>query len=403
MKLCLFLSTLIICLLCTQRGKAQDISKLNLPVSPAFSILDFEPSAVMRPTNAKSLASDVLNSFDKDGKLLMNLGLEAAPYWLGSHPHLKMKKYLDPDFGQTFLQSFSLSAATVKDTVSGDNKFGAGFRFKLLNGEPVQSVQSATTIRNLKTRTMIANIISGRGRAAVAADTRQSVIKDIEAVLVAKNVSPIIIDDFIDAAQNSMDDYSDTITDIQAFLTDLATGILNGQEYRELQEKVSELLYERKGLVIEFAGAGGYNASDKMSLETIGFWGNISYYVSVDDLFTLTARYMSRNMDTSLRNFDVGLGYLKKTRNYNVSVEGMWRWYKAEIPDINISGEPILRLEKKFTYRLAIQGSYSITKDISINLNIGKDFDSPFISGSGFFSILGLNYSIFSKDPPQLK
>ena len=104
-----------------------------------------------------------------------------------------------------------------------------------------------------------------------------------------------------------------------------------------------------------------------------------------------------------MANFDAGISFLKKADKFNVSFEGMMRWYRADIPDVNASNQPIIRVEKKFTYRLAAQGSYMIAKDISINLSIGKDFDSPFISRSGFFSILGLNYSIFSKEPAKLK
>ena len=54
----------------SQRINAQDLSKLTLPVSPAFSILDFESSSVMCPSNAKSLATDILNSFDSASALL---------------------------------------------------------------------------------------------------------------------------------------------------------------------------------------------------------------------------------------------------------------------------------------------------------------------------------------------
>ncbi len=65
---------------------AQDETKLTIPSTPAFSILNYEPTSVMKPTSNKDLAADVLNSFDKDGKLLMNLGLEVSPYWLKSRP-----------------------------------------------------------------------------------------------------------------------------------------------------------------------------------------------------------------------------------------------------------------------------------------------------------------------------
>ena len=81
----------------------------------------------------------------------------------------------------------------------------------------------------------------------------------------------------------------------------------------------------------------------------------------------------------------------------------MVRWYREEIPDRNINNQPIIRLNKDFTYRLAVQSSYMISREVSINLSIGKDFNSPFISRSGFFSILGFNYSIFSQQPSKLK
>ena len=93
---------------------------------------------------------------------------------------------------------------------------------------------------------------------------------------------------------------------------------------------------------------------------------------------------------------------MKKGTSYNVSIEGMFRWYRAEIPDFNVGGQPINRLDKDFTYRLAMQGTYAISKDISINVSIGKDFDSPFISRSGVFSIFGISYNLFSKEPPKL-
>jgi hypothetical protein len=170
----------------------------------------------------------------------------------------------------------------------------------------------------------------------------------------------------------------------------------------ELKKKVSELVYDRRGFILEFAGATGYS-SDEKKFERFGFWGNASYFVSPDDFFTLTARYMHRSNDTSLNNVDVGLGFLKKGSTYNISIEGMLRWYRAEIPAFNSNNQLITRLEKNFTYRLAVQGSYIISRDISVNLSIGKDFEAPFISGKGVFSILGLNYSIFSKEPAKLK
>jgi len=169
-----------------------------------------------------------------------------------------------------------------------------------------------------------------------------------------------------------------------------------------LQEKISKLLYQRKGFIVELAAATGYNAYGKSSLDKTGLWANISYAVSADDYFTLTSRYMFKNTDTTFNNIDVGLGYMKKTEDFNISMEAMMRHQSAEIPDFNMNNQPITRIEKNFTWRLAAQGSFKLSEKINLNLSLGKDFDSPVISKSGFFSILGLNYSIFSKELSKL-
>ena len=143
---------------CCHAVQAQDSPVLTLPGSPAFSILDREPSCVMRPTHTRSLASDVLNSFDQHGKLLMNVGLEVSPYWLQSHPSLDHATYLRPGLLQTIRQSLSLSAATVKDSSTGQQKLGAGFRLKLKNGHPAEESLSATNA--LLTRSSVVNSIN---------------------------------------------------------------------------------------------------------------------------------------------------------------------------------------------------------------------------------------------------
>ena len=390
---------LFICLF--QNINGQDVPKLAIPSSPAFSILNFEPTAIMRPSNAKDLAADVLSSFDENGKLIMNLGLEVTPYWLQSRPKLKREKYLEPSPGQAFLQSFSFSGATVKDSASGDNKLGAGFRFKLYNGHPTDSFMIKDA--ELKVQATFQSIISTQRSFAQDGEikSKQEAIDSIRSILLQMGVSQAIVNEIKKRADLLLKNHKDPTSDsIINFLEKLNE--VQADHYHELAAEVSDLMYQRKGFILEFAGATGFNTSNGSSLEKIGFWGNASHYVSPDDLFTLTARYMNQknenNIDTA--NFDVGLGYLKKADRYNFSVEGMLRWYKAEIPVI-IGGQPAIEKMKDFTYRLAIQGSYVISKDISINLNIGKDFDTPF-AGSGFFSILGLNYSIFNKKIPEL-
>ncbi|HUC82005.1 MAG TPA: hypothetical protein VMR70_13900 [Flavisolibacter sp.] len=387
-------------LLLAQTTNAQEAARLTVPSSPAFSILNFEPSAVMRPVNARDLAADVLNSFDGDGKLRLNLGLEVMPYWLSSHPTLTRSKYLRPSTGQTFLQSLSISAATVKDSATGNNRLGAGFRFKLANGRPVPELEVANT--ELKARTTVVSIINGvKNVVGPVINTRTLAAQNVLTALASANTSQQLIAAVQKDTAELISNYTDSPSDIKLFLDELIRRRV--ESYGQLAERVSALLYQRKGFILEFAGAAGYNTTNATSLDKTGVWGNASYFVSPDDLFTLTARFMNRSGDSSLRNADVGIGFLKKTERYNISLEGMLRWYRAEVVDRSTVSPPVARLEKEFTYRLAVQSSYIFNDYLSINLNLGKDFNSPFIAGKGFFSIFGFNYSFFSRKPAELK
>lgn len=380
---------------------AQDVPKITLPSSPAFSILDYEPSAVMRPTNVRALGSDILNSFDKNGKLLMNLGLEVTPYWMKSHPDLKRETYLNPDLGQTILQSLSISAATVKDSASGNNKLSGGLRFKLFNGVPLQKEIDVAS-KKMKTNTTIVSIIKGFNSMIPtgAFSTKKSFIDAVLAALKKQNIDQSRIDALETKANELSVNYTDDSKGVGMLADALANAEVTG--YADLQSEISKLLYQRKGFIVELAAATGYNAYGKSALDKTGLWANISYAVSADDYFTLTSRYMFKNTDTTLNNIDIGLGYMKKTEDFNISIEAMMRHQSAEIPDFNMNNQPITRIEKNFTWRLAAQGSFKLSEKINLNLSLGKDFDSPVISKSGFFSILGLNYSIFSKELSKL-
>jgi hypothetical protein len=76
----------------------------------------------------------------------------------------------------------------------------------------------------------------------------------------------------------------------------------------------------------------------------------------------------------------------------------MGRFYRSELPDFNLAGDRITRVDKDFTYRLAAQAAYRVAGSISVNLSLGKDFNAPFLKRSGFFSIVGVNYTIFNKN-----
>lgn len=156
---------------------------------------------------------------------------------------------------------------------------------------------------------------------------------------------------------------------------------------------------KRTGFSLEVASAAKFisTAESKNSFNKIGFWATANNYISDTDAFTLTARIMSNVRDSLTVNTDIGLGYIKEGKKYNFSLEALMRWYRVELPEFNNLNEPVTIVEKEFTYRIATQLSYNINENVSFNLSLGKDFNEPKISGTSFFSIFGLQYSLFDK------
>ncbi len=368
---------------------------LRIPNTPAFSILDFEPAAVMRPTSAKKLSSDVLSSFDKDGKLLLNLGLEVTPYWLKNRPYLTREEYLNPSTLQTILQTFTLSAATVKDTISNNNNLGVGYRFEIykgiLNTEVAklekQSLELESTINGILLVKTVNNMSPlpdyNTATSELLIQLNNMKVSQARIAEVEKKAKDIF----------QQPNYNETIDD---FLTELSS--FYATQSSELVDTIREMVNKRTGFSLETAGAVKLITSQSdNSLQKAGFWLNANYYMSDKDAATITARYMYNTTDITSTNTDLGISYIRQEKEFNISIEAMMRWYRSEIPDLNYLEQPITRLEKDFTYRLAAQVSYSIAEDISLNLSLGKQFEDARINGTSIFTILGLNYSLFHR------
>ncbi|WP_035644167.1 hypothetical protein [Flavobacterium sp. ASV13] len=365
---------------------------LRIPNTPAFSILGFEPTSVMRPTSAKKLSGDLLSSFDENGKLVMNIGLEVTPYWLKNRPNLTRAEYLNPGTLQTVLQTFTLSAATVRDTITNKDNLGVGYRFEIFKG--VLNKEMATLEKDMKDLESIVGVITFTE--TLAPSSADEAISKLKTNLANLKVPESKITEVINAF-NDLIQYPLIGNKVPKVLDALKKKY--GDESSTLTDKIREMENKRTGFSLETAGAFKFITSNNSNnpLQKIGFWINANYYVTEKDAWTITTRLMTNTSDSTSVNTDCGLSYIRQEKDFNISVEAMMRWYRAEIPDINLANEPITRLEKDFTYRVAAQCSYTIASDMSVNLSIGKDFNTPFAVTNSLFSILGVNYSIFNR------
>ncbi len=380
--------------------KAQETNENSVPSSPAFTILNFEPTSVLRPTSPAELRTSILNSFDDEGKFQPNLGIEFSPYWLKSRDSLTEQAYFDPTTIQTIKQTFQFSAATVQDTALNNNKLGLGFRFQLVQGQP--SKKSLLLRNQLQNQHNTITIINGaRAQVGITVNSRQQAIDFITTNLMGSN-SELIINKVKEIAESIRNNYDDSSADIKSFIEKIQT--LYGDT--DIANKKFEADRTKTGLIIEIGGAtalqSGKNDANP-DLQQIGFWASASERMNNSNQWVFTARYLSSRRDSAESSFDAGLSYIKDVENFSLSFEAVARWYKIDFKDFNLAGDEITRTEDDFTYRIAANLNYSLNEYIFINASFGKGFNSGLTGQANFFSIIGLNYNLFRSNSVKLE
>jgi len=70
-----------------------ELKDLKVPVSPAFSILDFSPKTIETPGTIKAFTANLVSMVAKEAGLPKNFAFEFAPYWFFKHPNMDIYKY----------------------------------------------------------------------------------------------------------------------------------------------------------------------------------------------------------------------------------------------------------------------------------------------------------------------
>ena len=123
------------------QGRTVAINELSAPTAPAFVLLGVSPAAVERPETPKAFTLSLLNKLASSDGFPKKYALEAAPYWLTSHPALTFDTYQNPGVLQSIRQTFSISIATAPLQAAAaprtepiGTKIGLGFRAAVVNG-----------------------------------------------------------------------------------------------------------------------------------------------------------------------------------------------------------------------------------------------------------------------------
>jgi hypothetical protein len=379
----------VISLMMSLASVLQAQEHFETPSSPAFTILNFEPASVLRPTSPSELRTNVQAFFDKDGKFVPNMGLDVSPYWLKSHPELTSAQYLNPNWWQSIRQTFALSFATVKDTARSGNNFGVGIKFQPISGKTtLHQAQHALLNRTLNMMGLVAGV---RGLVIDSIiTTREQAIDTLYGFVGARygSEAAILLERVV---RVKAEGFTDTNASLLAFLQQLVTDL-------EQQTVPIEVPRIRRGILWEIAGASSFAHGDNNEPNEIlqyGVWTTFSYKRLANEDFLLTLRWLRSQGDTLRSAVDLGVSYVRDFPRFSFSIEGVLRSMHAEFDYANEQGNMVSQSESNTTYRIAMTGQYKVNNFIRFNISIGKDYAQPFQVAGKFFSTTGLTFNLF--------
>src|SRR5687768_6758935 len=102
MKSSYLLLMLSLCLSHLYAQKEVPLEDLKVPVSPAFSILDYSPKTIESPGSVKAFTTNLVSNAAQSGGIPRNFAFEFAPYWYFKHPKMTVYKYYGLDTSLAF-------------------------------------------------------------------------------------------------------------------------------------------------------------------------------------------------------------------------------------------------------------------------------------------------------------
>lgn len=226
-----------------------DLNNLEMPSSPAFILLDVNPTSIERPTTTKAFSTSVLNSINQNNGIPENYALEFAPYWFFKHKKINalnywgIKKSIDENRSKGFSQARfgNISFATVKTSNLIDS---------------IGTIQDLTNM-SLGIRTTLIQVRSKN---------------DLQKL--------------IDLNQIHVERLSQINNDITATPEELIKKMQNDEVLSKNADKIKEVLNRKPVFSVDLAAAGAWaflaNDYGSININRMGAWLTLNYSKSLN-------------------------------------------------------------------------------------------------------------------------
>lgn len=402
------------------------LSKLQAPSSPAMSIMELQPSAVLAPKSYQALETALFSNFvnSNSGSIVPNdFALEFTPYWTKNH-RLSVAQYLYPKSGvDQFVRNSSFSIASTQNFLLGDSTASNGLSF---------GYRTTFYFGNKKDREVVEKFTSQISQDDVIASNIGMVVEELfvndkvdnqEQLMLA--LKEIVLRTVNEAGKFSTkqeaEEFADlivtdaslipalNITTPDPFLDSLYNLIDSRLCANLTFNKFKNYIGERYGFSLDVAYAGLINfPTNKFESSYVAkqsFWITPTYRLKDKWSFLkimAVVRYEWYNQgyykdyfpDIKIyeNNLDYGFAMAGEFSKFSLSFELVGRSSNSDIPaGTDDQGYELFRKEHKSDYQYIGSFSYNLTDEIVLSYSIGNRFEPVLNPDNTLVSLLALN------------
>lgn len=365
MKATLSLFIIIVCTAQIFAQKSLNITDLELPNAPAFTILDYSPTNISTPATTQAFTLSLINAVSNANGVPTNYALEFTPYWIFKNKSRNFNDYLSGEEKNSYCKpyknmSFSLSSVK-KQTIQN---VSVGIRTNLLT---VNRKAKGIAITELKTKQLV-NLVT-------IIDDAISPIKDPHA-----------------AVSQLSKDWQKTQLDV------LENNPLYVSATKSVYDKVDEINAMKPIFTVDVATAYShfYDENEFKS----GKFGRFGAWTTLNENFKFEGKNNYLSLYQYVRYLENGINYDETTMVYN-KVESLDIGAKVEfqLNDFSLGYEYIKRTSESNNYRSVGNIKYKLNKSFTINGGFGKNFEKT----ENLVSFLGVSWGIANSNDILVK
>jgi len=335
------------------------LTDMEIPISPAFILMDQAPSSIERPNNPRAFGISILNSFTESNGLPKNYAVDFTPFWFFKHKKMSVLKYAGYNDKKqrpfASLKMVSLSMAYINQTDS-------------ISISPINNISFGVRTNLLKIRSK----------------------ENLKAIAIANSnaVNHLVLIDSIVVARIGGDDFDDRegYRQKQRILKQFLQDSLN------LNNKIAEALLQKPIFAVDFAIA--YNTfftNNDISTQHFGRFGtwltlNYAQKLNEDNTNYLNVYAIGRYIQDGASRDSLGVYTLQTFYDFGGKIE-------IELRKFSLGFEYIYRSNNSIdTYRATGQLKYQISKNLFITGAFGKNFGTT----NNLVSMLGINWGFLT-------